>query len=511
MAATPARGQTMPAFDIADGPFKPTWESLEQNYQLPDWYRDAKFGIWAHWGPQCQPGQGDWYAQRMYVQGHPQNKYHVEHYGPPSKFGFKDVINEWKADQWDPAMLIQRYKRAGAKFFVSMANHHDNTDMYDSKYQPWNTVNVGPKKDIVGTWAKLAREAGLPFGVSVHSARAWSWYEVAQGSDKTGPLAGVPYDGKLTKADGKGTWWEGLDPQDLYAQNHAIGAPPDQAYITKWYNRVKDLLDKYHPELLYFDDSQLPLGDAGLNIAAHYFNASRQWNNGTIQGVITSKGLSLAQQKAVVTDLERDMTADQLRMPWQKDLCIGAWHYDVNRYKTGYRNARSMINLLVDVVSKNGTFLLNIPLPGNGQIDDKAIAFLDEMTKWMDTNSECIYSTRPWTVFGEGPSVLNDATVKDTTTPKRGIGPDHTAKDIRFTAKGDALYAIAMGWPEGGKLTIKSLAANSPYYKREIGSIQLLGAHDNVPFTRDDNGVSLTIPGEGANNHAIALKIVPKQ
>jgi len=492
-------------YAIAPGPFQPSWESLEQNYHLPDWYRDAKFGIWAHWGPQCQPRQGDWYAKYMYDQGRPQYNFHVAHYGHPSKFGFKDVIHEWKADQWDPATLIKRYKGAGARFFVSMANHHDNMDMFDSKYQPWNSVRVGPKKDIVGTWARLARKAGLPFGVSVHCARAWSWYEDAQGSDKTGPLAGVPYDGKLTKADGRGLWWDGLDPQDLYAQNHAIGAQPDQAYVTKWFNRTKDL-----PDLLYFDDSELPLGDAGLNIAAHFFNANPHWNHGKLQGVITSKGLSLEQQKAVVNDLERNMTVDQLKIPWQKDLCIGAWHYSDDRYKTGYRTPRSMINLLVDVVSKNGTFLLNIPLPGSGGIDDKASAFLDEMTQWMSVNSECIYGTRPWVIFGEGPSVKDDATVRDSAeNPPRGIGPEYTAQDIRFTTKGDILYAVALGWPGDGKITIKALASNSTRYPGKIRSIERLGSAEKPVFTRDENGLTVTVPGAGLSNYATALKITP--
>ncbi len=512
-SAAMALAQTNTAqFPIAAGQFQPTWESLEQNYRLPDWYRDAKFGIWAHWGPQCQPQQGDWYAKRLYVQGQAQNKFHVEHYGPPSQFGFKDVIHEWKADQWNPEDLFKRYQRAGAKFFVAMANHHDNLDMYDSKFQPWNSVNVGPHKDIVGTWAKLAHDAGMPFGVSVHSARAWSWYEDAQGADTNGPQAGVPYDGKLTKADGKGKWWDGLDPQDLYAQNHKIGAQPDAAYVTKWFNRTQDLLDKYHPDLLYFDDSKLPLGAAGLNIAAHFFNANKQWHGGKLEGVITSKELSSDEQKTVVNDLERNLTEDLLATPWQKDLCIGAWHYDDKRYQTGYRSARSMVNLLVDVVSKNGTFLLNIPLRGDGAIDDKEIAFLDDFTKWMEVNSECIYGTRPWKIYGEGPNVKNDATAKASAkNAPRGIGPEHTAKDIRFTTKGDTLYAIALGWPADGKVIIKSLAANSSLYKNEVGTIELLGSTEKINFTRDDTGLTATIPGESAGNYAIALKITPKK
>jgi alpha-L-fucosidase len=204
------------------GNFQPTWESLQQ-YQAPQWFRDAKFGIWAHWGPQCQPEAGDWYARHMYVEGHQQYQFHVKHYGHPSKFGFKDVIHQWKAENWDPAKLMTLYKRAGAQYFVALANHHDNFDNYDSKYQPWNSFNMGPGKDLIGGWAKAARDNGLRFGVSVHAAHAWSWYETAQQADKTGPLAGVPYDGKLTQADGSGQWWQGYDPQELYAQNHIPG------------------------------------------------------------------------------------------------------------------------------------------------------------------------------------------------------------------------------------------------------------------------------------------------
>ena len=195
---------------IAPGKFAPTWDSLKQ-YRVPEWFRDAKFGIWAHWGPQCQPERGDWYARNMYSQGQRDYQDHLERYAHPSKLGFKDVIHAWHAEKWDPDKLIALYKRAGAQYFFALANHHDNFDNWDSKYQPWNAVRLGPQKDLIGGWAAAARKHGLRFGVSVHAAHAWSWYEVAQGSDRTGPRAGVPYDGKLTKADGRGRWWDGYD------------------------------------------------------------------------------------------------------------------------------------------------------------------------------------------------------------------------------------------------------------------------------------------------------------
>jgi len=497
----------------AAGPFEPTWESLERNYRLPDWYRDAKFGIWMHWGPQCQPSDGDWYAKYMYDQGRPQYEFHMKKYGHPSKFGFKDVIHTWKAEKWDPVALLKRFQGAGAKFLVSMANHHDNFDNFNSKHQPWNSVKVGPKKDIVGTWQKLASKAGMKFGVSVHAARSWNWYEDAQGSDKTGPLAGVPYDGKLTKADGKGLWWEGLDPQDLYAQNHAIGAEPDAAYTDKFFNRIKDLIDGYHPDLIFFDDTKLPLGDTGLKLAAHFYNANHQWHDGNLQAVIISNGNSVIEQQAITNNLERNMTLDMLKMPWNKGNCLGPWHYSIADYNKGYRRTSDWIHLLVDVVSKNGTFLLAIPLPGSGELDDKASAFLDDMSKWMAINSECIYSTRPWVIYGEGPSVKDDATVKDSAgNPPRGLGPNLTAGDIRFTTKGDVLYAIVMGWPESGKISIKALATNSANYQGDIGSVQMLGSSGNLEIARDENGLAVTLPAQRSetDNYGIALKIIPK-
>ena len=501
------------AYAIAPGPFQPTWESLAQNYQLPDWYRDAKFGVWMHWGPQSQPLDGDWYAKYLYDQGKPQYEFHLKKYGHPSKVGFKDVCHDWQAEKWDPAALLQRFQGAGAKFLVQMANQHDNYDNFNSQFQPWNSVKVGPKQDIVGTWQKLVTQAGLKFGVSVHGARAWNWYEDAQGSDQTGPLAGVPYDGKLTPADGKGLWWDGLDPQDLYAQNHALGAAADAAYTAKFFNRIKDVIDRYHPDLIFFDDTRLPLGDVGLNLAAHFYNANQHWHGGKLQAVIVSNGNSPAEQKAITNNLERNMTLDLLRMPWNKGSTVGPWHYSTADYNKGYAKSATWIHLLVDVVSKNGTLLLAFPLPGHGELDDKAIAILDDLTAWMAVNRECIYDTRPWAIYGEGPVVKNDATAKESAgNPPRGLGPALNASEIRFTTKGDVLYAVVMGWPASGKTTIKSLATPAPYYQGEIGRVQLLGSDRNLEFARNENGLSVTLPPPRTktDDFGVALKIIRK-
>jgi alpha-L-fucosidase len=511
---------------VTPGKFSPTWDSLRQ-YQVPDWFRNAKFGIWACFGPQNQPEDGDWYARNMYVEGSAQNKYHVKHYGPPSEFGFKDVIHTWKAENFDAEKLIALYKKVGAQYFFVMANHHDNFDMYDSKYQPWNSVNVGPHKDIVGDFAKAAHEQGLRFGVSVHAAHAWSFYEIAQSADQTGPLAGVSYDGKLTKADGKDKWWDGLDPQDLYAQNHTPslnfsnaksihgqwnwenGASiPDQAYCDKFYNRTIDLVHKYKPDLIYFDDDALPLwpvSDAGLKIAADFYNFNMQQHDGKLEAVLFGKMLSESQQKCIVRDIERGAANQIEPFPWETDTCIGNWHYDRSLYdRNGYKSAKTVIQMLCDVVSKNGNLLLNIPIRGDGTIDDKEEAVLQGIANWMDVNKECIFGTRPWKVFGEGPASAGSALSAQGFN--EGKGRPFTAEDVRFTAKGDTLYAIALGAPQKD-LTIKSLGAAAKLLNQTIGGITLLGSAEKVQWSQTDDALTIKPLQNTPSDVAVVFKI----
>jgi len=488
-----------PSMPIADGPFAPDWESLKQ-YRFPAWFRDAKFGIWAHWSAQCVPEQGDWYARGMYQEGSGQYKYHVEHYGHPSVFGFKDICSLWTAANWEPDRLIDLYKRAGARYFVALANHHCNFDCWDSTYHEWNSVNVGPKKDIVGKWAVAARKQGLRFGVTVHSARSWSWYEVTRDSDKTGPLTGVPYDGVLTKADGKGQWWEGLDPQELYCRPHEPGAPPSEAYIRHWFLRTKDLIDKYRPDLLYFDDSMLPLGDAGMRIAAHYYNAGEQWHQGKIETVLTTKGMPPELRGTLVWDIERGISDRIEPYPWQTDTCIGVWHYLAG---CQYKSAQTVIGMLADIVSKNGNLLLNIPVRGDGTIDADEIRFLDEMADWMDVNSEAIYGTRPWIVFGEGPSKGRGGQFNE------GNQRAYTSRDIRFTTRRGALYAIALGWPDSGTLTIRSLA-KLPETRGQVTAVKLLGHRGPLGWVHNEGGLTITLPTDKPCDYAYSLKITGK-
>ena len=510
---------------VADGPFKPDWESLKQ-YQFPDWFRDAKFGIWAHWGPQCEPEMGDWYARSMYHQynnkgqPNPDYVYQVTHYGHPSVAGFKDVIPHWTAENWDPEKLMQLYKRAGARYFMALANHHDNFDTWDSKYQPWNAVNIGPKKDLIAGWAKAARDAGLRFGVSVHAARAWGWNDGTLLSDKDGPKAGVQYDGRLTAADGHGLWWDGLDPQDLYAQNHGPKDKPSAAYMQKFYNRTMDLINRYHPDLLYFDDDisgGLPLlnddPSIGLRIAAHFYNTNMKEHDGKEEGVIAAKKLTLPRRQVLLYDIERGASDVTLPQPWETDTCIGQWHYNRSLGEhNGYKKSPDVIRMLADIVSKNGNLMLSIPVRGDGTLDDNEIRFLSEMGDWMQVNGESIYGTRPWTVYGEGPAAEEAA--RATPVPK-GMEKKTLplgSEDIRFTAgkDGKTLYAIVLGWPGSGAVNIKALAEGAPTYPGKVAAVKLLGSETPPAFAQDAGGLHITLPKEKPGTYAdsaIAFKI----
>ncbi len=509
---------------MATGPFEPTWGSLKQ-YQVPEWFRDVKFGMWAHWGPQCAPEDGDWYARGMYEEGSGHYKYQVAHYGHPSKAGFKDVIHTWKAENWDPQKLLALYKRAGAQYFFALANHHDNFDNWDSKYQPWNSVKIGPQKDLIAGWAKAARDNGLRFGVSIHAAHAWSWYEVAQGADKHGPLTGVPYDGRLTAADGKGLWWDGLDPQDLYAQNHKPGSrlewdwdpakgssTPDAAYCQKFYNRTIDLINKYHPDMVYFDDTALPLwpvSDAGLKIAAHLYNSSIQQNGGKNEAVLFGKVLNPEQRKCMVWDIERGASNQIEPLPWQTDTCIGGWHYAKSIFEHHhYKSAKTVVQTLADIVSKNGNLLLSIPVKSDGTIDADEIATVEGIAQWMDVNRECIFGTRPWKVCGEGPA-MEGAEPIHAQGFNEGKGKPLGAQDVRFTTKGDVLYAIVMGWPKDG-FKIKSLGTAAKLLDKSIGDVQLLGSTEKLEWRTANDALIIAPPKNKPNDFAVVFKITTK-
>ncbi len=512
----------------APAPFAANWNSLVNGYQTPEWFRDAKFGIWAHWTAQCVPEMGDWYARNMYLQGNWQYDHHVRTYGHPTKVGFMEMQNRWKAENWEPEALMDLYAKAGAKYFVSLANHHDNFDAYNSKYHAWNSVRVGPKRDIVGTWAKIARAKGLRFGVSNHSAHAWHWLQPAYGYDPEGPLAGQRYDAfNLTKADGKGKWWEGLDPQDLYTGRNMVmpdgittartanewhehndrvwdeKAPPhNPAFTRRWFLRCRDLIDSYRPDLVYFDNSRLPLGQAGLDIAAHYYNASMAWHGGKLEAVLNAKEIPPEWRGGVVEDVERGQRAGIEPLPWQTDTCIGDWHYNRGVFEGHhYKSAASVIHRLVDIVSKNGNLLLSVPLRGDGTIDADERKILEALGEWMGRNGEAIHGTRPWRTFGEGPTQVGGGMFSE------GQVKEFTAQEIRFTTKAGALYAIGLAWPKSGVMRIAALAQDSGLAPGAIERVEAVGSADSLPFKRTPQGLEVRLPEGLAGSPAVALKI----
>jgi alpha-L-fucosidase len=490
------------------GPYKPTWDSLLQ-YETPEWYRDAKFGIWAHWTPQCVPEDGDWYARNMYRQGEKQYDNQVKQYGHPSKFGYKDLCPQWTLLNWDPEALMDRYQKAGAKLFLALANHHGSFDTWDSKHQPWNAAKIGPHKDVVGIWAAAARKRDMRFGVTVHQARNWWWFQTAHGADATGPMAGVPYDGDLTMEQGKGQWWEGLDPQRLYGAKHPYDALPDATYVKNFYDRTRDLIDQHDPDLLYFDNSLFPLGWGGMNIGSYYYNHNLKTHGGKMEAVVNVKQVPDKLLKAVVADYERGLTSSVTEFPFQSETCIGDWHYKRELYDMpgeygGYLPPKDVLHWLIDTVSKNGTFILNIPGMPDGTIDSKEIAVLDQITLWMQRNGEAIYSTRPWKVYGEGPDAITSGSFQGNSISRLG------AQDVRFTRSKDekTIYAMPLGWPDGA-LVIKSLAMGGATDPGKIEHVSLVGSEEKVSWKQTAEGLRVELPKQKdmADGYAAALRV----
>ncbi len=473
--------------EIDKGKFQGTRDSLKA-YRIPEWFQDAKFGIWAHWGPQSVPEDGDWYARQMYIQGNPQYKFHVEHYGHPSKVGFKDVIATFKADKWDPEHLMDLYKKAGAKYFVSMGVHHDNFDMWHSKYQPrWNAAASGPKKDIVGMFKDAARKRGLYFGVSEHLSNSFDWLATSHTSDKEGPLAGVPYDG--TNPDFADLYHKYDDmPADFAQKAAAMGRVAPERWKQQYFNRIKDLIDQHHPDLLYTDGG-IPFDNYGLGLVASLYNVNPK-------AIYTSKTKSDCAEGTCALDMERGIIDQISPVPWQTDTCIGGWHY---KKDIKYKTPKTVIDMFADIVSRNGNLLLNFPLPGSGELDPEELRILAAITDWMAVNSEAIYSSRPWKIYGIGPS-----TVPVPVQPNRPRFNENgrkalTAEDVRFTTKGKYLYALVMGWPEKEAV----IAADTG----KIHNVELLGHKGKLKWTQDATSIKIQLPETKPCDHAVTFKL----
>ena len=477
--------------------FEPTWESLQQ-YECPAWFRDAKLGIFMHWGPCSVPAVDGWYGRNMYIEGHRAYQHHVKTYGHPSKFGYKDIIALWKAEKFNPDKLVRLYKQAGAKYVVPVAVHHDNFDLWNSKHHRWNVVNTGPRGDIIGMWRSAILKHGLRLGVSAHLARSYSWFNTNKGSDKKGPYANVPYDGN--------------DPRyaDLYHEKHddtnrRYPKTPPEAWKQAWYSRVKDLVDNYRPDRLYFDGG-IPFGQVGREMVAYYYNENMRWHKGKLEAVLNIKKWDDGshgdyRDGICVRDVERGVLGEIMEEPWQTDTSIGPWYYRTN---TTYKSVDSIVDSFVDIVSKNGNLLLNIPPRADGTLDEEAESILIELGKWMNVNGEAIYGTRPWKIFGEGPTPTAGGHFKERTKP-------FTSQDIRFTTKGNVLYAIALGWPDNQWTITKLSKASKHLGGKVIADVKLLGHNGTVNWRQTNECLVIQPPASKPCDHAFAFKIRLRQ
>lgn len=497
-AQTKGAFAAVPALPITPGPFQATRGSLDA-YRVPDWFHDAKFGIWSHWGPQSGVEDGDWFARNMYIQGTPQYEYHLKTYGHPSKVGYKDLIPLFKGDKWDPEHLMDLYQKAGAKYFVSMGVHHDNYDMWNSRYQPrWNAVAVGPQRDIVGLYRQAARKRGLRFGVSEHLSNSFDWLAPAHTSDTTGPLAGVPYDGINPQFADLYHDYSQMPP-DFAKTAKAMGRVAPDSWKLQYFNRVKDLIDQHQPDLLYTDGG-IPFEEYGLATVAEVYNVSAGLHQGKVEAVYSSKAAGDCAVGTCIVDHERGVSDAISVNPWQTDTCIGQWHY---KRGAQYKTPKKVIDLLVDIVSKNGNLLLNFPLPNSGELDPDEMKVLAGITAWMAVNSEGIYATRPWKIYGVGPST---AAAVPQTRFNESKQPPLTAQDVRFTTKGKLLYAFVMGAPSG-EVAIQPLGSHSPQDPGKILDVRLLGRQDKLHWKQDKDALKVRVPPVGLSDIGITLKV----
>lgn len=468
--------------------FEATFESLMQ-YECPDWFRDAKFGIWSHWGPQSVPMYGDWYARSMYIQGSPQYLYHIRHYGHPSKFGYKDICALWKAENFNPSELMSLYKKAGARYFVAQAMHHDHFFNFPSKLNRFNSMQMGPKKDICGLWKEAADREGLPFGLTEHLGATFSWWRVNKWCDTEGQYAGVPYDGNDPKF------------RDFYLDNyeHVNGVDRKDTAVRPWYSAnnkfheywlsvMKEVIELYEPDLLY-SDGPLPFGEHnvsvpggkefvnGLTAVSHLYNTSIR-KHGKNCAVYNQKDRRPDIYRVGVLDIEKSQLPGINPEPWQTDTCIGNWFYDVRQE---FKKPAHIIEMLIDIVAKNGSMLLNILQRPDGTIDDETRYLLEELADWFAICGEAIHGTRPWRQFGEGDSRVLISGFKE----EKMIW---NSSDIRYTAKGKTLYAFLLSAPENRVAVLKSLAESE-----KVKSVKLLGG-GNCKFSQSFGVLTVKLP-----------------
>lgn len=463
---------------MVEGPFKPVWESLE-NYEVPQWYQDAKFGIFIHWGVYSVPAFGnEWYPRNMYKQGTREFEHHVKTYGSQKNFGYKDFIPMFTAEKFDPDKWADLFLKSGAKFVVPVAEHHDGFAMYDCSYTRWNAVNMGPKRDIIGELANAVRKRYLVFGVSYHRAEHWWFFH-----------EGMKFDSDVRDSR----------YIDFYGPAQPETTQPNEEFLEDWLNRLCELLDKYHPQIVWFDWwIEQPAFEPYLRrFAAYYYNRGFQWNRGV---AINYKNQAFP-RKTAVFDVERGLLEDIDPYFWQTDTSISknSWGYIKDH---DYKTADWIICDLVDIVSKNGALLLNIGPKPDGTIPEQEEEILLEIGQWLLVNGEAIYGTRPWKVYGEGPTKVIPGSFADTRRSK------FTGRDIRFTVKGNDLYGIVLGRSEKDEIIIQSLSPTLRLFNRDITDVKVLGVNENIQWVRDESGLRVKIPEKLNTELPFVIKIM---
>jgi alpha-L-fucosidase len=474
---------------VTKGPFAANWASLEK-FEAPAWYQDGKFGIFIHWGVYSVPAFGnEWYPRNMYKQGEPAFAHHVETFGPQGAFGYKDFIPKLTADKYDPRAWAALFKAAGARYVVPVAEHHDGFAMYDSALTEWCAGKMGPKRDLVGELAIAVRGEGLVFGLSSHRAEHWWFFG----------------EGRKFDSDVRDPRYAGLygDAADREASEKGQ-TPPSQAFMDDWLARTAELVDKYHPQLVWFDwwIAQPAFHPNLQKFAAFYYNRGAAWKQGVAINYKKHGGESFP-DTAGVLDIERGQLAATRAQFWQTDTAVSknSWGYVTNQ---DYKASDAIVDDLIDIVSKNGSLLLNIGPKPDGTIPEPEQRMLREIGQWLGANGEAIYGTRPWTIFGEGPTAVIEGPFADTRRKP------FTAEDIRFTKKGDTIYAIALAWPASGKLTVHALGGPSSSFTAEIDRVDLLGSNRAVKWTRDAEGLHVELPAAPLSDVAVALRVTPK-
>ena len=475
------------------GPFRPDWRSLQEGYRTPAWYADAKFGIFVHWGVFSLPAFGnEWYSREMYQQGSKDYEHHLATFGPQAKVGYKDLIARFKGERFDPRGWARLFAQAGARYVVPVAEHHDGFAMYSSKLSDWTAATKGPQRDVIGELAQAIRAEGMRFGTSSHRAEHDWFFDGGRAieSDVNDPKYAALYGP--------------AQPRMLLGKDDADVAhdwtPVSQAWLDDWLARTAELIDEYHPDLLYFDwwIGTPAMRETLPRLAAYYYNQGAR--RGALP-VLDFK-LNAMPQGAGTFDVERGALTGIQPTTWQTDTSISnaSWGYiDGDTYKP----ATQLLHQLIDVVSKNGNLLLNVGPRGDGSIPDAARDILLEMGAWLKVNGEAIYGSRPWTSFGEGPTEVVGGTFQD-----REAKP-YTPQDFRFTTHGATLYAIALGWPEpadhGSEYLIRSLAPSA--LRGAIARVTLLADGSSVPFTQGVDGLHLRVPRTPVGRHAYVFRI----